>query len=259
MMNLRQRRTFFTLIELLVVIAIIAILASMLLPALQQAKYKAKLLVCAENLRQNGIMLTVYTTNYGGFYPNIVNNAQRWCLKNSSVDRRPLLTEVFGNLDETFTCPLNAPPSGSRATSTADKVWGAYELYAGSYLDFADTQSAMLRITKDTTYAGYDFSVIMGDQLRTGGYPLSTHPATGMWHYQTDTTSNFNSGYKADSPFTGLERNFVFKDGHVERISRITGGLSIDSPRRLINVSMNPNQTIASGIYGQKAWVPHDE
>jgi len=65
----RANVTLFTLIELLVVIAIIAVLAALLLPALSQAKEKARRAKCLSNLKQVALAFKTFALDHDDFYP----------------------------------------------------------------------------------------------------------------------------------------------------------------------------------------------
>ena len=119
---MRTRKQGFTLIELLVVIAIIAILAAILFPVFARAREKARQASCTSNLKQIGLALQMYSSDYDGLLP-LANQYP-------GTDGPPGLVDVlepYTKNKQIFRCP-----------SDKDNMWGtqgtSYD-YAGGMLE----------------------------------------------------------------------------------------------------------------------------
>jgi prepilin-type processing-associated H-X9-DG protein/prepilin-type N-terminal cleavage/methylation domain-containing protein len=175
-----KKRMGFTLVELLVVIGIVALLISILLPALNRARESAKQVACMSNLRQLSYLLQQYANDYHDFMPCVASSELIDPFWNQKISRYAFKTIQIGEgTNNIFTCPALADEAYPYPTfKTAYGLNG----YLGSTL--TEPVNAWLTFVKRSTVRRHSEKIVVGDGL-TGTVillgleaylPVSRHP-----------------------------------------------------------------------------------
>ena len=124
-----KREKGFTLVELLVVISIIALLMSILMPALSAARDQAKAVMCLSNLRQWGLMFEAYVSDYGTFPGG--SHAKKGPYDPKGPGRWGKAMKAYHhNNYKVFCCPIAAKPSAKLDESGRAVPTGVRQPYA---------------------------------------------------------------------------------------------------------------------------------
>jgi prepilin-type processing-associated H-X9-DG protein/prepilin-type N-terminal cleavage/methylation domain-containing protein len=225
---MKRRTSAFTLVELLVVIGIIALLISILLPALNKARSAAKDVMCKSNMRQIGVMLNLYATEYrvyplayqsAGWPHGLPSTTWMTALKDARItpDDRFLYNSTLdffkSRLD--IICP-EAPSSGgsTNPAATYGLAMGytrSQKMMGGSAGPASGHEVSWTRPGEIRT-ASEVYAIIEASTEKTGEVRVSaTDGSTGgpRWAYRLAGEGAFQIRHNRRS-------NFLMADGHVK-------------------------------------------
>jgi prepilin-type N-terminal cleavage/methylation domain-containing protein/prepilin-type processing-associated H-X9-DG protein len=125
-------RRGFTLVELLVVIAIIGLLASILMPSLSKARELAKAASCLSNQHNLGLMISVYTSDNGHYYPmaysyvdgnSSANGYYHWSAALEATEyTAPITAMKYPKSNNLYVCPSHAPGGWAPSNFTSARI-----------------------------------------------------------------------------------------------------------------------------------------